>query len=195
MAKTAPGLGIDGVLLVTGGGSGIGREIALSFAAEGARGVHICDINKEALDETAKDLQACATSDNFEVIYSVMNVMKPEDCDRTVADTIAKWGRLDVCDGVGVLNKMTLAVCRALIMLFAPVPTTVRCELRRYHKTSYFDRGLCITRLSGVYYSTSESDVAANILPMSYPGDTRCQPFRSFLLHAGGAETAIEASA
>lgn len=92
----AKGFQIDGFLLVTGGGSGIGREIALAFAAEGAKGVHICDMNREALDEVTKTLQECATNPKFEVISTVMNVTKAEDCERAVRDTVAKWGRLDV---------------------------------------------------------------------------------------------------
>lgn len=90
------GFNISGVLLVTGGGSGIGREIAMAFAAEGARGIHLCDMNSESLQEVANALKKSATHPDFEVIYSVMNVTKPEDCDRAVADTITKWSRLDV---------------------------------------------------------------------------------------------------
>jgi NAD(P)-dependent dehydrogenase (short-subunit alcohol dehydrogenase family) len=90
------GFNINGVLLVTGGGSGIGREIAMAFAAEGARGIHLCDMNSEALLEVANELQKLATNPHFEAVYSVMNVTKPEDCDRAVADTITKWSRLDV---------------------------------------------------------------------------------------------------
>jgi NAD(P)-dependent dehydrogenase (short-subunit alcohol dehydrogenase family) len=96
MSHIKPGFGIDGVLLVTGGGSGIGREIALQFAAEGARGVNVCDINSSALEAVVKDLQARATNPDFKAIYSVTNVTKSEDCESAVADTISEWGRLDV---------------------------------------------------------------------------------------------------
>jgi len=41
-------------VLVTAGASGIGRVIADSFAAQGAR-IHICDISDDALSETAAD--------------------------------------------------------------------------------------------------------------------------------------------
>jgi NAD(P)-dependent dehydrogenase (short-subunit alcohol dehydrogenase family) len=47
-------LGIQGLrVLVTAGGSGIGREIARAFVEEGAR-VHICDVDREALDELGR---------------------------------------------------------------------------------------------------------------------------------------------
>lgn len=43
--------------LVTGGGRGIGREIALVLAAEGAD-IAICDVNKEALDSVKQEIEA-----------------------------------------------------------------------------------------------------------------------------------------
>jgi NAD(P)-dependent dehydrogenase (short-subunit alcohol dehydrogenase family) len=47
-------LGIKGLrVLVTAGANGIGREIARSFVAEGAR-VHICDVDAKALRAMAK---------------------------------------------------------------------------------------------------------------------------------------------
>jgi NAD(P)-dependent dehydrogenase (short-subunit alcohol dehydrogenase family) len=46
-------------VLVTGAGSGIGRETALAFARRGADLV-VCDINKEGLDATVADANALA---------------------------------------------------------------------------------------------------------------------------------------
>lgn len=45
------------VALVTGGGRGIGREIALLFAKEGAD-IAICDVNKEIALSTQKEIEA-----------------------------------------------------------------------------------------------------------------------------------------
>lgn len=47
----------DKVALITGSAQGIGREIALSFASEGAI-VVICDINLEKAAQTAKEIEA-----------------------------------------------------------------------------------------------------------------------------------------
>lgn len=47
----------DKVALVTGGGRGIGREIALLFAKEGAD-IAICDVNKEIALSTQKEIES-----------------------------------------------------------------------------------------------------------------------------------------
>lgn len=47
-------LGIKGLrVLVTAGANGIGREVARAFAEEGAK-VHVCDVDREALNELAR---------------------------------------------------------------------------------------------------------------------------------------------
>ena len=47
----------DKVAFITGSASGIGKEIAIVFAQEGAK-IVIADLNKEAADATAAELKA-----------------------------------------------------------------------------------------------------------------------------------------
>jgi 3-hydroxybutyrate dehydrogenase len=79
------------VAIVTGAASGIGKEIALRFAAEGGIPV-IADLDLAAADATAKEIKAKG-SDAFAV---AMNVVDEAAVEKAVADTMAKYGRIDI---------------------------------------------------------------------------------------------------
>jgi 3-hydroxybutyrate dehydrogenase len=79
------------VAIVTGAASGIGKEIALRFAAEGGVPV-IADLNFDAADATAREIKYKG-SDAFAV---AMNVADEEAVENGVADTMTKYGRIDV---------------------------------------------------------------------------------------------------
>jgi 3-hydroxybutyrate dehydrogenase len=79
------------VAIVTGAASGIGKEIALRFAAEGGAAV-IADLNLDAADTTAREIKA----KGFDAFAVAMNVADEDAVEKGVADTIAKYGRIDV---------------------------------------------------------------------------------------------------
>jgi 3-hydroxybutyrate dehydrogenase len=79
------------VAIITGAASGIGKEIALRFAAEGGIPV-IADLNLDAANATAAEIKAKA-ADAFAV---AMNVVDEAEVEKGVADTIAKYGKIDV---------------------------------------------------------------------------------------------------
>ena len=79
------------VAIVTGAASGIGKEIALRFAAEGGAPV-IADLNLDAADATAREIKA----KGFDAFAVAMNVADEDAVERGVADTMAKYGRIDV---------------------------------------------------------------------------------------------------
>jgi 3-hydroxybutyrate dehydrogenase len=81
----------DKVAIITGAASGIGKEIALRFAAEGGLPV-IADLNFDHADATAREIKAKG-SDAFAV---GMNVADEAAVEKGVADTMAKYGRIDV---------------------------------------------------------------------------------------------------
>ncbi|EHN10061.1 short-chain dehydrogenase/reductase SDR [Patulibacter medicamentivorans] len=83
----APGL-LDGqVVLVSGGGSGLGRAAVLELVALGAR-VAICGRRADALEDTAASAgAACSTH--------VCDIRDEDQVDRLVDDVLARHGRID----------------------------------------------------------------------------------------------------
>jgi NAD(P)-dependent dehydrogenase (short-subunit alcohol dehydrogenase family) len=79
------------VVLVTGGGSGIGRATALAFAAEGSR-VLVVDQRSSALEETvAMVREAGGTADGYQA-----NVAQSAEVAKMVAFAVERYGALDV---------------------------------------------------------------------------------------------------
>ena len=79
------------VALVTGGARGIGREIALTLAHEGAD-VALFDVNAEPLAQTAKELQALGRRAEGVVV----DVTDGKQVDEGVAKVLDKLGRIDI---------------------------------------------------------------------------------------------------
>lgn len=81
----------DKVVLVTGGSSGLGKAIALAFAARGAK-VVVAARRAEALSATADEMRR----HGHEVAALAADVTNPADVERLFRETIARFGRLDV---------------------------------------------------------------------------------------------------
>jgi peroxisomal 2,4-dienoyl-CoA reductase len=77
--------------LVTGGGTGICRGIALAFAAHGCD-VAITSRKMEHLEPTVAELRAAGRR----AVAAAADVREPAAVDRVVAATIAEFGRLDI---------------------------------------------------------------------------------------------------
>jgi 3-oxoacyl-[acyl-carrier protein] reductase len=89
----------NAVALVTGGSAGIGRSIAQTLAAAGAR-VAITGRHKGRLDEAAKALG---------VFPIQADVSKEADVERTYREVLAKFGDLDILvnnAGIGVFKNL-----------------------------------------------------------------------------------------
>ncbi|MFG2180768.1 SDR family NAD(P)-dependent oxidoreductase [Streptomyces abikoensis] len=85
-------------VLVTGGGTGIGRAVALAFAREGAR-VVVAGRRAEPLRETVAAVEAAGG----EATAVTADVTRPADVEALVERTVQRYGGLDVAvNNVGV---------------------------------------------------------------------------------------------
>ncbi len=91
-------------VLVTGGGSGIGRATSLAFAREGAR-VAVADVAAERGEGTV----AAGRAEGREMVFLRGDVSKEADAEALVRGTVEAFGRMDVL------------FCNAGILIEAPV--------------------------------------------------------------------------
>ena len=85
-----PGFVTDKVALVTGGGSGIGRATALTFAREGAR-VVVSDVAADAGQETVRLIAEAGG----EARFVAADVSRAAEVEALVAGCVEAYGRLD----------------------------------------------------------------------------------------------------
>jgi NAD(P)-dependent dehydrogenase (short-subunit alcohol dehydrogenase family) len=87
----------DKVVVVTGGANGIGRALCRRFAAEGARGVVVADLDTEGATTVAKEIDGLAIT---------TNVSSEADIVRLVAQTIDAFGPIDLfCSNAGIFGE------------------------------------------------------------------------------------------
>jgi ketoreductase len=81
----------DKIALVTGGGTGIGRAIAMELAKNGAR-VAIASRNAEQLNRVAGELGQLGLT----VLPVPMNVRLKADVERAVTNIVGQWGQIHI---------------------------------------------------------------------------------------------------
>jgi NAD(P)-dependent dehydrogenase (short-subunit alcohol dehydrogenase family) len=79
------------IAIVTGGGTGIGRSIALALGREGVK-VATCGRRPEPLAQTAAEIQAAGGT----ALAIPADVSQEGDVERLVSATVAAWGPLDI---------------------------------------------------------------------------------------------------
>ncbi len=86
------------VTIVTGGGSGIGREVALLYAAEGAK-VVVSDVSENGGNETVEMIK----QRSGEAIFVKADSSRPSDNALLVRRTIEEYGSLHIaCNNAGI---------------------------------------------------------------------------------------------
>jgi len=92
---------LDGkVALITGAGSGIGRESALLFASEGAA-IVVVDIEDKGGEETV----AAVKASGGRAVYVHADVTRPDDCSRMVDSAEGAFARLNVLfNNAGIMH-------------------------------------------------------------------------------------------
>ncbi len=81
----------DKVALITGAASGIGKEIAIEYAKQGAK-IVIADMALEAAQATAKEIEQSGGT----AMAVAMNVTDEAQVDKGVADAVAAYGTVDI---------------------------------------------------------------------------------------------------
>jgi 3-hydroxybutyrate dehydrogenase len=81
----------DKICIITGAASGIGKEIALTFAREGGK-VAIADLDRDAAQATATEIAATGGS----AMGIAMNVVDEEQVNAGVDEVVRAWGGVDV---------------------------------------------------------------------------------------------------
>ncbi|CAN7499927.1 3-hydroxybutyrate dehydrogenase [Variovorax sp. LjRoot130] len=81
----------DKVAFITGSASGIGKEIAILFAQEGAK-IVIADLNKQAADATAAELKEAGA----QAIGVGVDVTSEEQVDAAVEEAAKAFGGIDI---------------------------------------------------------------------------------------------------
>src|SRR5699024_4551610 len=100
----------DKVVIITGGGSGIGKETSILFAKEGAT-IVVNDLNEDSGQQTVEEIH----SNNGKALFIQGNVTKSEDVKKLVDQVIKRFGRIDILfnnagiSGVGQLHEIDLA--------------------------------------------------------------------------------------
>lgn len=89
------------VAIVTGAGSGMGKQIALLYAKEGAN-VAVSDINLDAANATVEEIKA-----NGGNAFAVSaNVAKEEDIQNLIDTTVQNYGTLDILvNNAGIMDN------------------------------------------------------------------------------------------
>ena len=148
----------DKVALVTGAGRGIGRDIALAYAREGAH-VVINDVDPATAEATAKDAAALGSKS----LAVVADVAKSVEINRLVDTIIKERGRIDIV----VNNAMKIVPGKLEALPEAAWDTTMNIGLKGAFLVSQAAAKHMIAQKSGVIVNIAS---IAGLFPYNWAG-------------------------
>ena len=90
----------DKVIVITGGGQGLGRAMAISLAEQGAK-LALIDLNQEALEETISLVEQAGS----EAKFYLANVTNEKDVEQTFSQINGDFGGIDgLINNAGILR-------------------------------------------------------------------------------------------
>jgi 3-oxoacyl-[acyl-carrier protein] reductase len=148
----------DKVAIVTGAGRGIGRDIALVYAREGAH-VVVNDVDPATAEATAKDAAALGSNS----LPVVADIAKAADIARLVETTVQERGRVDIL----VNNAMKIVPGKLEALPEAAWDTTMNIGLKGAFLTSQACAQHMIAQKSGVIVNIAS---IAGLFPYNWAG-------------------------
>lgn len=145
----------DKVAIITGGGRGIGRDIALAYAKEGAK-VVIAEVDPKTAEATAKDVGNGA-------IGVATDVSKQADVAKAVDAAIKAFGRIDIL----VNNAMKIVPGKLEELSVEAWDTTMNIGLRGAFMMSQAAAKHMIARKSGAIVNIAS---IAGLFPYNWAG-------------------------
>jgi NAD(P)-dependent dehydrogenase (short-subunit alcohol dehydrogenase family) len=146
------------VAIVTGGGRGIGRDISLAYAKEGAK-VIVNDVDPATAAAAAEE----ASRFGPKAIGIAADVAKPADVDRLVAETMSAHGRIDIL----VNNAMKIVPGKLEQLPLESWDTTMNIGLRGAFYTSQQAARHMIAQKSGAIVNIAS---IAGLFPYNWAG-------------------------
>jgi NAD(P)-dependent dehydrogenase (short-subunit alcohol dehydrogenase family) len=148
----------DKVAVVTGGGRGIGRDIVLAYAREGAH-VVVNDVDPATSEATAKEAAALGSGS----LAVVADVAKPADVARLVDTVVRERGRVDIV----VNNAMRIVPGKLEELPEAAWDATMNIGLKGAFMVSQAAARHMIARRSGAIVNIAS---VAGLFPYNWAG-------------------------
>ncbi|KAJ0414326.1 oxidoreductase [Aspergillus carlsbadensis] len=166
-----------GIALVTGAGSGIGKETALAFAEAGVEGVVLADLN-EPTSATIDECQKLSKKSNFRAVPVLTDVADEASVARMVEVVVKEFGRVDYCVhaagmgsisgartehlNIGVFDKTLAVNARGTMLVLRAVSAAMaQQEPRSYQSHRHPESSRSLGRGSIVVMASINGNVAA----------------------------------